>query len=118
MKFLWLAYRPIPAMQKFSIFFLEFPRCGFSRSSSWFLPDSKYIIFCFYSLCTMLRSPNALVRERQRFKTSPVHYVISPEFFGEYTIHFWKAYGISNQKNNVFICPRVPYGRHFTKWLP
>src|SRR6218665_1148386 len=47
-------------MQKFSILFLEFPRCGCSSSSSWFLPDSKYIIFLLVLIiCTMLRSPNA-----------------------------------------------------------
>src|SRR6218665_260231 len=48
------------------------------------------------------------------------------------TIHFWKAYGISNQINNVAICPESYmaicgrkmaaiydlYDRHFVKWRP
>jgi len=28
------------------------------------------------------------------------------------TIHFWKAYSISNQKNQVLHLPWVQYGRH------
>ena len=34
------------------------------------------------------------------------------------TIHFWKAYSISNQKNNVFIFPESNMAAilHFTKW--
>src|SRR6218665_619605 len=48
-------------MQKFSNFFGEFPGCGCSRSSSWFLPDSKYILFLLVLIiCTMLRSTNVL----------------------------------------------------------
>jgi len=34
------------------------------------------------------------------------------------TIHFWKAYDISNQKKQCCHLPEVLYGRHFTKWLP
>src|SRR6218665_1967624 len=34
------------------------------------------------------------------------------------TIHFWKAYDISNQKKHCCHLPEVLYGRHFTKWLP
>src|SRR6218665_965760 len=36
------------------------------------------------------------------------------------TIHFWKAYGIGNQKNNVSICPESNMSAilHFTKWPP
>src|SRR6218665_1377917 len=36
------------------------------------------------------------------------------------TIHFWKAYGIGNQKNNVSICPESNMAAilHSTKWPP
>ena len=28
------------------------------------------------------------------------------------SIHFWKAYGVRNRKNNASILPQVLYGRH------
>ena len=36
------------------------------------------------------------------------------------TIHFWKPYSISNQKNNVSICPDTYTAiiLNFAKWLP
>jgi len=35
-------------------------------------------------------------------------------------IHFWKAYGIGNQKNNVSVCPESNMAAilHSTKWPP
>ena len=36
------------------------------------------------------------------------------------TIHFWQPSGISNQKNNVSICPDAYMAAilNFTNWLP
>jgi len=49
-------------MQKFSNFFWEFPACGYIRCSTWFLPDSKYVIFLLVTIiCTMLWSTNVLI---------------------------------------------------------
>src|SRR6218665_2436507 len=33
------------------------------------------------------------------------------------TLHFWKAYGIGNQKKQCCHLLEVQYGSHFTKWL-
>src|SRR6218665_46171 len=52
MKFLWLPYT---CHAKIFKFFWEFPACGYIRCSTWFLPDSKYVIFLLVTIiCTML----------------------------------------------------------------